>query len=91
MAFDLVLILECIILPILTAIGGVWQATQKGEKINWAIFVKTIIIGIIAAGLITQVEGDLIVAVASTEIVTVVLDQIVNAILNKTARTAPTT
>lgn len=91
MAFDLALILGCIILPVLTAVSGVWVAKQKGEIVNWAIFVKTIIIGVIAAGLITQVEGDFIVAIASTEIVTVVFDWLVNAIINKTARTAPTT
>lgn len=91
MAFDLALILGCIILPILTAVSGAWQAKQKGETINWAIFVKTIIIGVITAGLITQVEGDLIVAIASTEIVTVALDWVVNAIVNKTAKTTPTT
>lgn len=89
MAFDLALILGCIILPVLTAISGLWQAKEKGEKINWVIFIKTIVIGVIAAGLITQVEGDFIIAIASTEIVTVALDWLFNAILNKTARTTP--
>lgn len=75
----------------LTAISGLWQAKEKGEKINWLIFVKTIVIGVVTAGLITQVEADFIVAIASTEIVTVALDWLFNAILNKTARTTPTT
>lgn len=90
MAFDLALILGCIILPVLTAVSGLWKARQLGQKIDWVIFIKTIVIGVIAAGLITQVEADFIVAIASTEIVTVALDWLVNAILNKTARTAPT-
>lgn len=89
MALDLVLILGCLVLPILTAISGLWKARQLGQKIDWVIFVKTIIIGIVATGVITQVEGDFIVAIASTEIVTVALDWLLNAILNKTARTAP--
>lgn len=86
---DVTLILACIILPIVTALSGLWQAKQKGEKVNWVIFIKTIIIGVVAAGFITQVQGDLIVSIASTEVVTYVLDQLLNAILNKTARTAP--
>lgn len=86
---DLPLILGCIILPILTAVSGLWKAKETGEKIDWVIFIKTIIIGIVTAGLITQVEADFIIAIASTEIVTVVLDWLFNAILNKTARTAP--
>lgn len=87
MAIDLALILSCIILPIITAVSGLWKAKEKGEKIDYVIFIKTIVIGIVTAGLITQVEADFIIAIASTEIVTVVLDWLVNAILNKTART----
>lgn len=90
MAFDLALILGCIILPILTVVSGAWQAKQRREQVNWVIFVKTIIIGVVAAGFVTQVEADLIVAIASTEIITVALDWVFNAILNKTARTATT-
>lgn len=88
MAFDIALILGCLVLPILTAVSGLWKAKQNNEKIDWVIFVKTIILGVIATGVITQVEGDFIIAIASTEIVTVALDWLFNAILNKTARTA---
>ncbi len=87
MAIDITLILICIILPIITAISGAWKAKQQGEKINWAIFTKTIIIGFITAGFITQATGDAIIAVMSTEIFTYVLDQLVNAVINKTAKT----
>lgn len=90
MAVDITLILLCIIFPVLTAISGLWKAKEKGEKIDWLIFIKTIVIGVVAAGLITQETADALIAISSTEIVTVALDWLFNAILNKTARTAVT-
>jgi len=88
MALDITSLLVCIVLPIITAISGLWQAKQKGEIINWPIFAKTIVIGVVAAGFITSTQADLVVALVSTEVVTYALDQLVNAIVNKVERTA---
>lgn len=71
-------------LPILIfAVGGLWDAINKGEKVNWPSFIKTLVVGLVTAGIISMQTGDLINEVAATTAVTLVLDKLLNALLRK--------
>lgn len=70
------------VLPsVLYALAGLLDAIRNKEKVQWALFWKTIIIGVVTAGLITQQSGDMLVAFVSTGFITYICDKILNAVL----------
>jgi hypothetical protein len=87
-ALDFNTILISILLPILYAVSGAWEAQQVGEKIDWVIFGKTIFLGLVSAGILSQATADGLIQILGTAIVTKFLDKLANAILNKVARTS---
>ncbi len=65
------------------AIGGLWDAYNKKEQISWILFIKTIVTGLVTAGLITMGTSDMVEQLSATTIITVVLDKLWNAVLKK--------
>ena len=54
-------------LPIaLYALGGLWDAVNKGEKVNWPSFIKTLVVGLVTAGAISTQTADIINELAAT-------------------------
>jgi hypothetical protein len=72
-----------IVLPVLYAVGGLLDAVKKGEAVRWSEFAKTIVVGLVAAGLISTQTADMIVEVVATQAFTYVADKILNAIIRK--------
>ena len=68
---------------LLYAIGGIIDARNKSEKIRIPVFLKTLIIGALSAGLIGQTQADLLTQLASTTIVTYIFDKLINALMKK--------
>jgi hypothetical protein len=87
---DVNVFLLCIVLPILIALSGARQAQQKGEKVDWLIFSKTILLGLVTAGALNVATSEALLAILGTPIITEILDGVFNALLNKTQRTAKT-
>ena len=72
----------------LYAIAGLIDAHNKGEKINYALFIKTILVGLVSAGLVSSQTADQVTAIASSTIFTIIIDQFVNSLWRK-ARPPP--
>lgn len=73
-----------IFLPaLLYAVAGLLDARKKGETINWPLFVKTLVIGAVGAGLMSQNTGDLVIAVSGSTAFTLIVDPLTNAIFRK--------
>ena len=68
---------------LLYALGGIIDARNKQEKISVPIFLKTLIIGALSAGLIGQTQADALTQLASTTVVTYIFDKLINALLRK--------
>lgn len=68
---------------LLYSVAGVWDAKNKGEKIDWKIFGKTLIIGALSAGLISTTQAGTLEAFVSSGFVTYLLDKLVNSIIHK--------
>jgi len=62
------------------ALAGLIDAVEKREKVNWPLFLKTIIIAALNAGLITQATADMMAELSATTAVTYVLDKLLNAL-----------
>lgn len=76
--------LALVFLPaLLYAIAGLLDARKKGEDINWPLFVKTLVIGAVGAGLMSQSTGDIVVAFTGTTAFTLIVDSLTNAIFRK--------
>lgn len=73
---------------VLIAVAGIWTAYNKGEKIDAPIFLKTLIVGALTAGLITATQAAELSQFAASTVVTGLIDSIVNAMMNKHKRTA---
>ena len=69
--------------PILYAIGGLVDAHNKKEAINWLIFTKTILIGAVGCGIITQATMDLVLSPTAVMLWTYVFDKLFNALAKK--------
>lgn len=77
-------------LPILLyAVAGAWDGANKGEKVDYMTFAKTLIVGGVTAGLISQSNADLLTQVASSAVVGAFVDKLLNAVINKFERTVP--
>lgn len=83
---DLTFILK-IALPVITAVSGLWEAKQAGETISYPLFIKTLFVGFVTAGLISQTNVDLLTQIATVQLVTLALDKGLNALMNKFKRT----
>ena len=71
-------------LPIaLYALGGLWDAVNKGEKVNWPSFIKTLVVGLVTAGAISTQTADIINELAATTAVSLTLDKLLNSIMKK--------
>ncbi len=76
------LILEATLPAVLIAIDGLIVALRKvpREKIRYAEFAKTILLGLVTAGLISTRVTDLIVLALASGVATELLDKLVNAL-----------
>lgn len=89
--FEYVVTLLIALLPILLyALGEIKKALESGEQFNIAQFLKTIVLQLVTAGLITQTIGDqinmvipLLVMITSSSVFTYYIDKFLNAIAFK--------
>ena len=75
---------------LLYAIAGLVSGHNNGEKINYALFIKTVVVGLVSAGFVSSQTADQITAIASSTIFTVIIDQLINSFWRK-ARPPATT
>ena len=75
---------------LLYGIAGLIDAHNKGEKINYALFIKTILVGLVSAGLVSSQTADQVTAIASSTIFTVIIDQLINSLWRKARPPTPT-
>ena len=80
---DLTTVFLAFLPSLLYAIGGIIDAHNKAEKIRPGVFIKTLIIGALSAGVISQTQADALTQLASTTVVTYILDKLVNALIRK--------
>jgi hypothetical protein len=76
-----------IVLAISIAVSGIQDAINKGEKVDWLIFWKTIVLSFGAAGLLAAARAELLIQILGTPVLTKLFDKFLNAILNKYGRT----
>ena len=80
---DLTTVVLAFLPSVLYAVGGLIDARNKGEQIRPGVFLKTLIIGALSAGLISQTQADALTQLASTTVVMYIFDKLVNALLKK--------
>lgn len=80
-------VLGSLVLPMLVALTGLKKAIDLEERIDWVIFFKTILIGLVTGGVISAASSGVLLAIFSTGLITWILDSAVNALINKTERT----
>jgi hypothetical protein len=76
-----------IILAVSIAVSGVQDAMNKGEKVDWLLFWKTIVLAIVSGGLLEAARADVLIQILGTPVLTKLFDKLLNAILNKWKRT----
>ncbi len=74
-------VLLCLVLPTLYALGGLKEAIDNHEKVNWPIFFKTIFIGLVTAGLLSASLSTILIAIVETPLVIQLLDAILNLLI----------
>lgn len=76
---------------VLYAVGGIIDAHNKKEEISFPIFIKTLVIGGISGGLISQAQADILTQLASSTVVMYIVDRLINSLISKgkVASTAP--
>lgn len=65
---------------LLYASAGAVDGLRKGEKFNPALFGKTIALGLVADGVITQATSDALLTLLSTPFFTVLADNVINGL-----------
>ena len=79
MSFEVILL--ALLPSILYAFAGAITAHNNGDKINYALFSKTIALGLIAAGVMSQSTGDTMIAFTASGTFTYLVDKIINSVL----------
>ena len=75
------------------AVLGMLQAFAEGESFDGVSFLKTVVLSLVSAGVVTATTGNIIVSIAGSGIIVVVLDKAINTARNlyeTGSTTAPT-
>lgn len=68
---------------VLYAIAGIIDAHNKKEKISVPIFIKTLVLGALSAGFVSQAQADILTQFASSTLVMYIADRLINSLMRK--------
>ena len=76
-------IIVSLLLPVIYVVGGYLQGYKEGEKPRWAELIKSVLIMLATAGLITQTQMGWALQLATTDVVFFYVDKFINQLLRK--------
>ena len=68
---------------VLYAAAGLVDARNKGEELKGSLFIKTLLVGAVAVGLVSTQTGDLLVGLVTSTTLSVIIDKSINSLLKK--------